>query len=493
MLLPWNSTINSTSWLKVRLEHTSLLGSFLNWIGVVNTWVTLAVGLISFLIPRPKSTASRRFDSIQIALFIIAAVFVADTLLTLIPLPPYALFAAMLLLLTVSTVAAGILQLDVFALVAAEYPPVMMQGIAMGQVMCAVALSLFSMSAVALEYLDQDSVGDEKKHHGHKGKHGHKDPKDPDPSPSPPETELEGRAWWLYFFLCFVPVAATITLYSMLPRTNPKEAALEDEYSDYSDEEEGDEREDLLPATPERAVTSSQQATTPLSDEEERYEWDDRVDEDEALIWTEAASFSDYSDYSETHGVGTAAILWDTRFLSLAVFLTFSITLALYPALTAAVIPSSPGALPTMYSKLFVPLGFLCSGVGDWIGRSIPARPAWILTNQPLVLLLTASRAGFLFLFAGCNVDFSGSERASPIPPIFAKDWWFFLFVFIFFVSHGYLSTIALMQAPGCVEHRGGDAKRTAGALMSIVLFCGLAVGSACSFGVRYFIFGEIF
>ena len=465
MLLPWNSTINSTTWLKGRLQHTPLLGSFLNWIGAVNTWVTLAVGLISFLMPRPRSSTPRRFDSIQLALFVIAAVFVADTLLTLVPLEPYALFASMLLLLTISTVAAGILQLDVFALVGAEYPPVMMQGIAMGQVMCAVCLSLFSMSAVALDYMDGPGLTFDnstepfkhgKHHSGDKNKHP-----SPSPSPSPP-AELEGRAWWLYFFLCFVPVATTIVLYSHLDHSKARRYQLED--TDYED----DYRDRLVD-----------------SEDPEDDDWNSQVDEDDALIY-EARSFD-----SAPKPTASSIILWEIRFLSLSVFLTFATTLALYPALTAAVVPSQPGARP-MYTRLFVPLGFLCSGVGDWIGRSIPARPSWILTNQPLILALTASRAGFLFLFAGCNVGYSGSDRPSPIPPIFAADFWFFFFVALFFVSHGYLSTVALMQAPGCVEHMGQEAKGTAGALMSLVLFGGLAVGSVASFGVRWFIFGEI-
>lgn len=466
MLLPWNSTINSTAWLQLRLKDTPILGTFLNWIGVVNTWVTLAVGLVAFLVPRPKA-APRKYDSIQLSLMIIAGVFVAETLLTLVDLEPYALFAGILLLLTVSTVAAGVLQLDVFALVAAEYPPLMMQAISMGQVICAVALSLFSMSAVALDYLDGQSSDEtidpsrrDRDKHGHRGDKD-KNPKPPAPSPpSPPVPpgpgkNLEGRSWWLYFFLCFIPVIATLVFYSLLARSRRKYQSLEEKVDPGNGAfiEDGDE------------------ANSRVDVEDDDLEWD--------------ASQAENPECQ----IDSATILWDMRHLALSVFFTFSITLAIFPALTATVVSSSPGA-PPMYTRLFVPLGFLCSGIGDWVGRSLPARPQWILTNHNTILVLSVARAGFLFLFAGCNL---GAERSSPIPPVFAKDVWFFSFVFLFFLSNGYLSTIALMLGPGCVEHRGPEAKGTAGALLSIILFCGLAVGSAASFVVRWFIFGEIF
>ncbi|KAI9027872.1 nucleoside transporter-domain-containing protein [Hyaloraphidium curvatum] len=462
MLMPWNSMINSTGWLRLRLEHTRLLGTFLNWIGLTNTWVTLFVGLVAYSLQRPpKAHSASRVDAIQVSLFTIAAVFVVSALLTLVPLDPYVLFGTVILLLTISTVAAGVLQLDVFALVAAEYPPVYMQAIAIGQVLAAIAMSIFSMSAVALDYLEGgQSVGAEKKHKGHKGHHG-----GGGGSTDPPVDEPQGRDYWIYFSLCCLPVLVTMVCYSSLRR---RQSPLP------------------IPALRSPAVERASIETDRDSDVESESGWN--AQENEALIWNEAKA----KEMAAQTRAGTWQVLWDLRYLGGSLFLCFAVTLALYPALTATVLPAGAPPVPTMYDRLFVPLGFLCSGIGDWIGRSIPAVQRLILTSQPTLLLLALLRVAFLFVFAACNLDFSGAVRPPRIPTVFAADGLFFTFVGLFFVSHGYLSTVALMLAPGYVSEKHPHAKRSAGALMSLILFFGLAVGSATSFAVRWFIFGAV-
>lgn len=263
--------------------------------------------------------------------------------------------------------------------------------------------------------------------------------------------EVEGRAWWLYFFLCFLPVVLTIICYHFLSRRPRK---YKEGY---------------------RVLTDSTSSSRRREDTEE--DWDPRIDEDDTQLFPKSDRLSFRS------------ILYELRYHASAVFCVFFVTLALFPALTASVVPS--GDTESIYAHLFVPLGFLCSGIGDWIGRTIPARPSWILTNEKWLLALSLSRAGFLFLFSGCNIT---TSQRNPIPPLFAQDAFFFLFISLFFVSGGYLSTVALMQAPVKIGERFGDAKAKglSGGLMSLVLFAGLAAGSAASFGVRWVVFGEI-
>lgn len=81
----------------------------------------------------------------------------------------------------------------------------------------------------------------------------------------------------------------------------------------------------------------------------------------------------------------------------------------------------------------------------------------------------------FFPLFLLCNVE------GSVFPVVFAADWWPTLFMVVFSLSNGYLSSLAMMtgpaQLPRALAERGGN-------VMVLLMTGGLSAGSLFSFVV---------
>lgn len=157
---------------------------------------------------------------------------------------------------------------------------------------------------------------------------------------------------------------------------------------------------------------------------------------------------------------------------ALCLVLVFTVTLSVFPAITAMV-TSSTG--PGKWSQFFNPICcFLLFNVMDWLGRSLTSYFLWPDEDSRLLPLLVCLRFLFVPLFMLCHVP----ERAR-LPILFPQDAYFITFMLLFAVSNGYLVSLTMCLAPRKVlPHE----REVAGALMTFFLALGLSCGASLSF-----------
>jgi len=147
----------------------------------------------------------------------------------------------------------------------------------------------------------------------------------------------------------------------------------------------------------------------------------------------------------------------------LNVFLTFFVTLILFPAVLSNIKQTGTAFDSSYFSPICCYLNFNVSAV---IGNILPnyfiwpkAKHLWI----PVVLRLL-----FIPFFLFCNF------KPARYGVYFANDLYFILGTFLMGLSHGYLSSLGMMNAPKTVakEH-----SQIAGQLSAFCLICGICSG----------------
>ncbi|KAG0374749.1 hypothetical protein BGX24_010008 [Mortierella sp. AD032] len=175
--------------------------------------------------------------------------------------------------------------------------------------------------------------------------------------------------------------------------------------------------------------------------------------------------------------------------LYISIALVFALTLSLFPSLTALV--ESTNTAPDrarVFGDLFVPLHFLIYNLGDWTGKALPSL-TWFAPNtthptrrqQLRYLLGSFGRFVFIPIFLTANLPIPESTRLLPL--LIQRDEVWFVLVFLFALSNGYLGSLIMMVGPSCVL--GGENKARAGVKLGFWLTTGLAMGSVASFGIR--------
>ncbi|KAF9412329.1 hypothetical protein BGZ76_005194, partial [Entomortierella beljakovae] len=175
--------------------------------------------------------------------------------------------------------------------------------------------------------------------------------------------------------------------------------------------------------------------------------------------------------------------------LYIAITLVFGLTLSLFPSLTSIVESSNTDEnRPRISSDLFVPFHFLVYNVGDWAGKALPSIPYFAPniihpTGKQQVRFILSALARFVFIpiFLTANLPIDEDKRL--LPYLIRNDAAWFILVFIFALSNGYIGSIVMMVGPACVM--GGERKARAGVKLGFWLTMGLALGSLASFGVR--------
>jgi solute carrier family 29 (equilibrative nucleoside transporter), member 1/2/3 len=155
-------------------------------------------------------------------------------------------------------------------------------------------------------------------------------------------------------------------------------------------------------------------------------------------------------------------------------YLTFAVTLALFPSITVLIESSQQcSSNATRFNNdLFIPFMFLLFNLFDFIGRLFAGVSKLGLTPDT-VWIVALCRVIFFPLFLFCNV--SGSR----LPVLFHSDAFPILFMIAFALSNGYVSTLSMMFGPTMVSNRHSN---LAGTIMVFCLTSGLMSGSALSF-----------
>ncbi|XP_077818260.1 equilibrative nucleoside transporter 2 isoform X3 [Macaca mulatta] len=126
---------------------------------------------------------------------------------------------------------------------------------------------------------------------------------------------------------------------------------------------------------------------------------------------------------------------------ALCLVLVFTVTLSVFPAITAMVTSSTS---PGKWSQFFNPICcFLLFNIMDWLGRSLTSYFLWPDEDSRLLPLLVCLRFLFVPLFMLCHVP-----QRSRLPTLFPQDAYFITFMLLFAISNGYLVSLTMCLAP---------------------------------------------
>uniref|UniRef100_G1SS25 Solute carrier family 29 member 3 n=1 Tax=Oryctolagus cuniculus TaxID=9986 RepID=G1SS25_RABIT len=168
-------------------------------------------------------------------------------------------------------------------------------------------------------------------------------------------------------------------------------------------------------------------------------------------------------------------ILRKTAGLGFCMVYLFFITGLIFPAISTNIQSLHEGSGSPWATKFFVPLtAFLVYNFADLCGRQITA---WLQVPGPRSKALPALallRTALVPLFVLCNYQ----PRRHLALVLFTSDAYPVLFSCLLGLSHGYLSTLALIYGPKLVPRELAEA---AGVVMSLYLMVGLILGSAGS------------
>ncbi|XP_051231277.1 equilibrative nucleoside transporter 2 isoform X2 [Dicentrarchus labrax] len=160
--------------------------------------------------------------------------------------------------------------------------------------------------------------------------------------------------------------------------------------------------------------------------------------------------------------------------MAFCVTFVFTVTLSVFPAVTADVRTSFPGK----WERFFISVCcFLTFNLNDWFGRTITTVIRWPCKESRLFPALVVSRVVFIPLLMLCNV-----QNRSYLPVLFSHDAAFAFIMAVFSVSSGYFVCLSMSYAPQLVEPKDAE---TAGALMTFFLALGLSIGASLSFPLR--------
>ncbi|KAI4158802.1 MAG: hypothetical protein LQ342_007099 [Letrouitia transgressa] len=172
--------------------------------------------------------------------------------------------------------------------------------------------------------------------------------------------------------------------------------------------------------------------------------------------------------------VGLWTLFRKLRFMALAVFLSFAITMV-FPVFTQAILSVHPKDTAPRLLKpaCFIPLAFLVWNVGDLAGRLVTGVPRSTLVYWPRTLfLLSILRLVFVPLYLLCNVHGKGAAVNS--------DAFYLMFVQLLFgFTNGYIGSNCMMGIGVWVDT---EEREAAGGFMGLMIVGGLAVGSLFSF-----------
>lgn len=163
------------------------------------------------------------------------------------------------------------------------------------------------------------------------------------------------------------------------------------------------------------------------------------------------------------------------KWMLFSVWITFTITLSVFPSITAN-IRSFDGTTPLTGTYWTPVTCFLLFNFGDYIGRTAAGFVQCV--NRKWLVILSVSRIVFIPLFILCN--YLPEERTVGV--LFDNDCWPIAFMTIFSLTNGYFASLAMMYGPGLVP--SGPQQSTAGAFMAFGLGFGLMCGAFCSFAV---------
>lgn len=183
-------------------------------------------------------------------------------------------------------------------------------------------------------------------------------------------------------------------------------------------------------------------------------------------------------------------VFWTIRVPALSVFLTFAISLTVFPGIISSLqtysscSASSGSSGSNAYIHLWVPLLFLFWNFFDFIGRILAERyhARTVITADNIWIL--ACLSGLMIpLFLFCNL------KDSRLPIAFNSDVFPLLFVTAASLLNGFIANLSMIFGPNLVHPQDAS---LAGTIMVFCLSTGLMFGSAFSFFILFIVTGVV-
>ena len=173
--------------------------------------------------------------------------------------------------------------------------------------------------------------------------------------------------------------------------------------------------------------------------------------------------------------ISVLQIVKQIKWMLFSVFMTFLITLSVFPSVLSEIKPNSSTRLGDTY---FTPVTcFLLFNLGDFIGRTVAG--SFQVLSKRWLIILSVARVVFIPLFIFCNCR-PGDKRSLHV--WFKNDAYPIVFTLLCSLTNGYFASLAMMYGPQLVPK--GPEQAAAGACMAFGLGLGLMCGAFLSFGV---------
>ncbi|KAF9179628.1 hypothetical protein BGZ51_006749 [Haplosporangium sp. Z 767] len=500
MLLPWNVFITAQGFFKLRFTGSPYEGNFQNYFSVGFMGTNLLVVGSSILIQKQAPGSAHIIGSLVLNACVFLAILVS--IQTNYEVDPTTYFFFAMSMLSLSAISTSIVQNGMFGL-ASKFTGLHVQGVMLGQGLAGAGVAISQIvtqimsppkgTTYADDILSSLSDIDQSGHGGHRRK-------------------VEGLEHSAFLFFSS---ALAFTLFSILAQALLIRLPI---YDFYTEEQLRQPIQFLVPPSLPASISngtldasdvrrnstdSSASAVTTVTITPAMVEETNRRLAEESALQQEAERVNHYRSTS----LGATVLSTDESAMQLmqdiypkkkahpllvlyiSITLVFGLTLSLFPSLTALVESTNTAPdRPRIFGDLFVPLHFLTYNVGDWVGRVMPSL-SWFTPNtvhptrrQQLRYLMSAlGRFVFIPIFLTANLPIPAETRLLPL--LIRNDGLWFLLMFLFAVSNGYVGSIIMMVGPSCVL--GGEQKARAGVKLGFWLTTGLALGSAASFGVR--------
>mmetsp|Transcript_20644 Transcript_20644/g.44946 ORF Transcript_20644/g.44946 Transcript_20644/m.44946 type:complete len:664 (-) Transcript_20644:224-2215(-) len=192
-----------------------------------------------------------------------------------------------------------------------------------------------------------------------------------------------------------------------------------------------------------------------------------------------ADSFEDEREETVDDLVSTKSIFWAIKGPASCIFLTFTITLSLFPSWLSELKSSHEcESRFRLDNDLYVPFSFVFFNIGDLLGRLISGYiPVDRIQDLSRKLVFGAMlRVGFLPLFILCNTT-TGKDSEMVV----RNDFFSLLVQLLFALSNGLLVSTAFMFSPRLVGSTSTIQER-ASEIMTFSVFFGLLSGSFLAF-----------
>ncbi|KAF9163063.1 hypothetical protein DFQ26_002970 [Actinomortierella ambigua] len=494
MLLPWNVFITANGFFQLRFKGSPYESNFQNYFSVAFMGTALLVVGSSIMIQKKTPSTTHIIGGLLLNTFVFLSIMISIQSSRVID--PTTYFFFVLTMLSLTAISTSIVQNGMFGL-ASKFTGHHVQGVVLGQGVAGagVAISQIVTQVISPPKNPLQPMG---VFFSSDGGHGRR------------REGLEHSAF-LYFsvamgFTLFAALAQALLtrlpIYGYYMEERPRQP-IQFISADDNDNDDGDNETDRLlharrnsVSTVDTMVTTATITPSVVAEQNRRYQEEQQhQQEHDRRRHIRESSLGAVALATEESATRLMEELYPKKkkhpllILYISISITFGLTLSLFPSISALV--ESTNTDPNrsrIFGDLFTPLHFLLYNLGDWLGKGLPSFP-WFTPNlilpthrQHFTYLASAFlRIGFIPLFLSANLPVAADKRLIPL--WITQDEIWFITIFIFALTNGYLGCIIMMVGPSCVL--GGENKARAGIKLGFWLSFGLALGSVASFGVR--------